>query len=179
MKRTTMKSFWRLFIYSTLIFAMSASLAKAQPASDVILHPADMEQLIPKTVFFRGQTAPVQVRNSGGIKYADGMFFFAALVDTSGYSTSIKAKYQAYFVTEVSIEVGGKHLPPGAYGVGFIADHQFVVMDVGGHDLLTVSDERDERLRRPTPLQVVAGEAAGTYRLYEGREFVTIKRIAE
>ena len=179
MKRKTANSFLRLFLLSLVIFSMAASFAKAQQTSDVILYPPDMEPLIPKTVFFRGQTAPVQLRNSGGIKYANGMFFIAALVDTSGYSTSVKAKYQAYLITEVPIEINGKHVSPGAYGIGFIANHQFVLMDIGAHDLLTLTDERDEKLRRPTPLQVIAGDAAETYRLYEGREFVTIKRSAE
>ena len=167
-----------LCLLAVLCCMMMPGSAWAQ-GSDVILHPADLEQVIPKNVFFRGQSAPVQLRNSAAIKYSDGMFFFAVLVDTSGYSTSVKAKYQAYLVTEVPIDINDKHLAPGAYGIGFIADHQFVVMDVGAHDLITVKDERDDTLRRPTPLQMIAGNAAGTYRLYEGREYVTIKRTAE
>ena len=166
-------------LLSFVLLAFSGKLLLAQTAGETILRPADVEQIIPKTVFFRGQSAPVQLRNAGGLKFADGMFFLAALVDTSGYSTSVKAKYQAYLMTEVPIEISGKRLAPGAYGIGFIADHQFVVMDIGAHDILSVSDERDEKLRRPTPLQMIASDTAGMYRLYEGREFVTIKRKAD
>jgi hypothetical protein len=152
--------------------------AVAQTASDVVLHPPELEKLMPTTVFFRGQTATVQSRNSGGVKFADGMIFFVSLVDTSGYATGVQAKYQAYLVTEAPIQIGSERLPAGAYGVGFIADHKFLVMDIGAHDLFTVTDERDDKLRRPTPLQVMTGAAPGEYRLYEGKEFVTVKRAS-
>ena len=61
---------------------------------------------MPAQVFFRGQSATVQMRNSGGIRYADGMFTIMALVDTSGYSSGIQQKYQAYLITEVPLQVG-------------------------------------------------------------------------
>jgi hypothetical protein len=34
----------------------------------------------------------------------------------------------------------------------------------------------DARLHRPTPLQVLAGESAGKYRLYMGRNYVEFER---
>jgi hypothetical protein len=149
---------------------------QATRAADKVLHPADLGPLVPATVFFRGQSAPVQLRNSAGVKYADGMLVFAALVDTSGYSSSVQAKYQAYLVTEVALDIGPKRLSPGAYGVGLIGDHTFIVMDIGGHDLFTVDDQRDAAIKRPTPLQVTNGDKEGEYRLYEGRDFVTFSR---
>ena len=39
--------------------------AVAQTASDVVLHPPELEKLMPTTVFFRGQTATVQVAKFG------------------------------------------------------------------------------------------------------------------
>lgn len=99
----------------------------------------------------------------------------ATLVDTSGYSTDIQAKYQAYFVTEVPIKIAGESLPAGVYGVGFIADNKFVVTDVGAHDLLTVSSGNDNEIKRPTPLKVTT-DPSGGFRLYEGRRFVVFNR---
>jgi hypothetical protein len=59
--------------------------------------------------------------------------------------------------------------------VGFRAGGKFVVMDVGAHDLLTVSSAVDEGIKRPMPLLVMA-DPAGGFRLYEGRKYVHISR---
>ena len=90
---------------------------------------------MPATVFFRGQAANVQARNSGGVKLPDGMFVLCALVDTSGYSSAVQQKYQAYFITEVTLDIQGQTLKPGAYGVGFTEGNRFTVMDLGAHDV--------------------------------------------
>jgi len=153
---------------------MTPGMMIAQAGADTVLKPAEMQKLLPATVFYRGQSAPTELRNSGGVKLADGFYVLAALVDTSGYTTGVQAKYQAYFITEVPIKVGGKNLVAGAYGVGFVGD-KFLVTDVGGHDVLTVSAGEDAGLKRPMPLQVVA-DPAGGYRLYTGRKYVILGR---
>ncbi|MBV8629394.1 MAG: hypothetical protein JOZ83_00610, partial [Silvibacterium sp.] len=92
---------------------------------------------------------------------------------------SIQEKYQAYFITEVPISIGGHALAPGAYGTGIIKTSgapQFVVLDIGAHDLFTTEAVNDAKLHRPTPLQVVAGDAPGKYRLYFGRNYVEFER---
>ena len=147
--------------------------AKAQ--GDTVLKPADMQKLLPASVYYKGQSATTQLRNSGGVKFADGYFVLATMVDTSGYSSDAAAKYQAYFITEVPIKLGGQSLPPGVYGIGFIADDKLVVTDVGAHEIATVSTSTDEGLKRPTPLQVVA-DPAGGFRLYSGRKYVVFSR---
>lgn len=142
---------------------------------DTVLKPADTQKLLPASVFYRAQSAPTQLRNSGGIKFADGFYVLATLVDTSGYATDVQAKYQAYFITEVPIKIGGQDLAAGIYGVGFIPGDKFVVTDVGAHDLLTVASGEDAGLKRPMPLQVMA-DPAGGFRLYAGRRYVSISR---
>jgi hypothetical protein len=142
-----------------------------------VLKPADIGvKLFPDKVFFRGQIAPVQMRNTGGVRFADQFLVMAALVDNSGYSTGLKEKYQAYLINEVPIEVGGKTLKPGAYGCGFIEGDKFIVLDLGANDIFQVSSTKDSEMKRPVPLQVVTGSAAGTYRLYKGRDYVEFKR---
>jgi hypothetical protein len=161
------------------IAVMAAPLpARAQSsaaAGDTVLKPADMQKLLPASVYYKGQSATTQLRNSGGVKFADGFFVLAALVDTSGYSTDIQSKYSAYFITEIPIKVGGESLPAGVYGVGFIAGDKFVVTDVGAHDLITVNSGNDTGLKRPMPLQVTT-DPAGGFRLYEGRRYVVFSR---
>lgn len=152
-----------------------APQSRAQAGGDTVLKPAEVEKLLPDHVFYKGQSAPSQLRNSGGVKFADGFFVLATLVDNSGYATGIAAKYQAYFITEVPLKVGGQNLPAGVYGAGFIADHKFVITDVGAHDVLTVNSATDDGLKRPMPLQVVA-DPAGGYRLYAGRTYILFNR---
>jgi hypothetical protein len=154
---------------------IQAQGAAAVARADTVLKPADMQRLLPASVFYRGQSATTQLRNSGGVKFADGYYVLAALVDTSGYSSNVAAKYQAYFITEVPIQVGGQALPAGVYGVGFVEGSKFVVTDVGGHDLLTVTSGEDAGLKRPMPLQVTT-DPAGGFRLYAGRRYVSFTR---
>jgi hypothetical protein len=158
-------------------YAHPQSAAKEAPAKESILKAADVgEKLLPEKVFFRGQIAPVQARNSAGVRYADGFFVLAALVDSSGYSTGIREKYQAYFINEVPLEIGGETLKPGAYGVGFVEGGKFVVMDIGANDVFQISSAKDADMRRPVPLQVTAASGEGSYRLCHGRDYVEFHR---
>jgi hypothetical protein len=162
-------------LFTALMLLASLPSWSQSGDTDKVLTPAEAAKVLPTSVFFRGQAAPVQGRNSGGVKYGDGLFTLAALVDNSGYSTAVQQKYQAYFITEVAIEINGHSLQPGAYGVGFVQGH-FGVLDIGNHDLFAVDAKRDADLKRPTPLQVVADSAPGSFRLYAGREYVTFSR---
>jgi hypothetical protein len=150
-----------------------------QATAETVLKHADMSGKMPADVFFRGQSATVQMRNSGGVSYADGMLTVVALVDTSGYSSGIQQKYQAYLLTEVPLTIDQHRLAPGAYGVGFVANNGFVVMDIGAHDLFQAKSMKDEALHRAMPLQVLAAPEAHQYRLYSGRTYVTFMRAAE
>ena len=146
-------------------------VARAQATPDTLLTPAMAQKLLPSAVYFKGQSATTQIRNSGGVKFADGAYLLAVMVDTSGYSSEVAQKYQAYLITEDAIEVGGKPLPAGIYGVGFVGG-QFLVLDVGAHTLLSVPTTSDEEMKRPRPLEIT--RADGGYRLYEGRNYVTL-----
>jgi hypothetical protein len=163
-----------LFAFTLPAFAQAAAV---QP--EAVLKPADLTKILPDAVFFRGQSATTQARNSGGVRFADGYLMFAALVDNSGYSSGIQEKYQAYFITEVPLTVGDHKLAPGAYGVGIVksgTDLNFVVQDIGAHDLFQTMAANDAKLHRPVPLQVAAGDSEGKYRLYMGRNFVEFER---
>ena len=155
-------------------FAMMAPVGAAAQG-DTVLKPADVQKLLPASVYYKGQSAPSQLRNSGGVKFSDGYFVLATLVDNSGYASDVAAKYQAYFVTEIAIKIGGQNLPAGVYGVGFIAGDKFVVTDIGAHDVLSVSSSSDAEMKRPMPLQVTA-DPGGGFRLYAGRKYVSFTK---
>jgi hypothetical protein len=155
--------------------SIQAQGGTATSGANTILKPADMQKLMPASVFYRGQSAPTQLRNSGGVKFADGLYVLATLVDTSGYATDVQSKYQAYFIVEAPIKLGGEKLPAGVYGAGFVGD-KFVVTDVGAHDVLTVNSGEDATIKRPTPLQVIADPSGNGFRLYAGRHYVRFGR---
>ena len=173
------------FISALTIFATSllgvaarpdAQSALPKPTKDTVLQAADIKgKLFPESVFFRGQSAPVQMRNTGGVHFTDDLYLLAGMVDNSGYSTGIREKYQAYLLSEVTLQIAGQTLKPGAYGVGFIEGGKFVVMDLAANDIFQAGSQRDAEMKRPVPLQVVAAEGA-KYRLYMGRDFVEFSR---
>jgi len=153
-----------------------AQSALPKPEKDTVLKAADIKpKLFPESVFFRGQTAPAQMRNTGGIHFTDDLYVLASLVDNSGYSTGIREKYQAYLITEVTLQFGDETLKPGAYGMGFLEGGKFVVLDLAASELLHAPSQKDSQIKRPVPLQVVGAES-GKYRLYAGRDFVEFSR---
>ena len=154
---------------------VAAPIGALAQSEDTILKPADTQKLLPASVYYKAQSAPTQLRNSGGVKFADGYYMLSTLVDTSGYSSDVAAKYQAYFITEVPLKFGSQSLPAGIYGVGFIAGDKFVVTDVGAHEVFSLGSTTDEAIKRPLPLQVMA-DPSGGFRLYEGRRFVKFTR---
>lgn len=174
----------RLFLNATLLLTIAvlplqavpqtAAPSAASASTATVLTAVDAGKLLPPAVFFHGQSASVQARNSGGVRLAKDSYMLVTLVDNSGYSSQVQQKYQAYLIAEEPLDIGGHRLAPGAYGCGFIAGDLFLVMDIGGHELFSVPSTKDEGLHRPTPLQIlIAPEGAQHYRLYAGRNFVS------
>jgi hypothetical protein len=147
-KGVSMIRFTRLLLFSSLLllgfslwhFNIASAANPPAEGKETILKAADITpKLFPERVYFRGQTAPAQLRNTGGVHFADDLYVLAGLVDSSGYSTGIREKYQAYLLNEVTLEIGGQTLKPGAYGIGFLTGGKFVVMDLGANDLFQIT----------------------------------------
>lgn len=131
--------------------------------------------LLPPTVFFDGQLAGVQARNSAGLRINSSKMILAGLVDSSGYSSGVRERYQGILLLSAPVRIGGKQLAPGAYGFGFLGN-EMLVMDLGGGELFRTPTASDPAMKRPTPLQMLPDPAspAGA-RLYLGRSFVAIE----
>jgi hypothetical protein len=176
--------FRSLFLFTLVLFVLpltrasiAADAAQAPAAKDTVLKAADISpKIFPEHVFYRGRVAPVQMRNTGGVHFADDFYVLAGLVDVSGYSSGVREKYQGYLLTEVPLDINGQALHAGAYGIGFLQGAKFIVTDLGSNNVLEVSGNRDAELKMPMPLQVLAAKDTGTYRLYVGRDFVSFKR---
>jgi len=148
-----------------------AGLAVAQEAA-TILAGADLTRVIPTSFYFQGLNAPTQMRNSAAARFGKDRYVISGLVDTSGYSADIRAKYVGFLITDSTVTLNGESLAPGAYGFGFATEGKMTVMDLGGKDLLSVSVTNDKALRRPRPLMMAADP--GGVRLYNGKDYVVI-----
>lgn len=162
----------RLKMLGTIFLAL-VGCGIAQQVSKHILSADELKKAVPTEYFFRGQKAPVQLRNAVGFQLPDSKMTLAALVDASGYSTAIQQKYQGMLVTESKLNIGGSTLPPGEYGFGFAADGKFDVMDVANNDVLSASYQTDQALQRPVPLKLI--EDGDGYKLYAGKKWIAIK----
>src|SRR5687767_7689319 len=140
----------RALAVALLLLASSAS-AQAQTWPR-ILEGDELTRVVPSSFYFEGQSAPTQMRNAAAVQLGASRFAMAALVDTSGYSSEVQAKYQGFLITDAPIVVGGARLGTGAYGFGFTSDGRFNVMDVGGRRVLSVRARRDANMTRPRPL---------------------------
>ncbi|HEY4933643.1 MAG TPA: hypothetical protein VII23_18920 [Terriglobales bacterium] len=153
-----------------LILSLSA-VGQGAPTTPTVVPEAGLKKVVPENYFFRGMSATTQLRNSSAIHYPDDFYVIIGLVDTSGYSTDVKAKYNGLFITEKTLKFGSSTLGPGQYGMGYTADGKFHIMNVAGDELLVADITVDDKLARPQPLKIVMDGA--TARLYLGKKYVT------
>ena len=162
----------RSMTLAALLLILAAS-ARTQQVSKHVLSADEVKRATPTEYFYRGQKAPVQLRNAVGFQQADGKMTLAALVDASGYSSAIQEKYQGLLITESRLDIGGSTLAPGEYGFGFTADGKFMVMDVANNDVLSASYQTEQALQHAVPLKLVTDSEG--YKLYAGKKWIAIK----
>ena len=156
-------------LIATLLLVAGLAVAQERAA---ILTGAELTRVVPTGFYFQGLSAPTQMRNSAAVRFGKDRYVISGLVDTSGYSADIRAKYVGFLITDSAIKLNGESLPPGAYGFGYPTEGKMTVMDLSGKDLLSVPVTNDKALRRPRPL-MMAADAAGV-RLYSGKDYVVI-----
>lgn len=163
----------RVLFSLVLLLPLLAGKLGGQTASPPagVLSASEMQALFPATVYFSGQMTTVQMRNAGGVRWSEGKQTMFAIVDAGGYSSGVRERYQFYILSDVPVEIGGKRLPAGAYGAGFLTNEGLEVMDLGGKELFHAAVQHEAGLQRPRPLQVKSS-VDGRYRLYLGRDYV-------
>ncbi len=147
---------------STVVFAQQA----------VILGPDELGKVVPSNFYFEGQVAPTQMRNAAAVRFAPHRHLIVALVDTSGYASDIRAKYEGFVILDEAVTIGGVEVKSGAYGFGFTKDSKMNILDIGGKTLHSATAKRDEKLQSPRPLALV--QSGKELRLYHGRDYVLI-----
>jgi hypothetical protein len=174
-----MKRHQKMLINTLALFIVAVAMAVPALGQDVadvkttdkVLAGAELTRVIPTSFYFQGQAAPTQMRNAAAAR-VDSHFVIAGMVDTSGYSAEIRARYQGFFITDSAITIGGESLPTGAYGFGFSNDGKFNILDLGNNQVLSVATTNDKALRRPRPLMMTMD--GRNVRLYAGRDYVVI-----
>jgi hypothetical protein len=154
----------------TLAFAGGFSI-RAQNNFE-ILNQAETAKVVPASFYFAGQSAPTQMRNAAAARIGKDRFIVAGMVDTSGYSSEIAAKYEGFFITDSPISIGGETLGAGAYGFGFSSDGKVNILDLASKPVLSAVTQNDSEMKRPRPLQMIS-EAKGI-RFYKGKNYVLI-----
>jgi hypothetical protein len=165
-----MKQPLKLFSFVIALLLVAGSAAAQQSAT--ILAGADLTRVVPTGFYFQGLSAPTQMRNSAAARFGQDRYVISGLVDTSGYSADVRAKYVGFLITDSAIKLNGESLPAGAYGFGFATAGKLTVMDLAGKDLLSVAVTNDKDLKRPRPLMMAADP--GGVRLYNGKDYVVI-----
>ena len=156
-------------ILSLFAGLQSISMAQGYP---IILTGGELQRVVPASFYFEGQAGPTQMRNAAAARLGANRHVIAALVDTSGYSSDIRGRYEGFLITDSPISLGGADLGTGAYGFGFAADGKVNIFDVGGKQVQSATANKDEGLKGPRPLMMAKGPDG--LRLYKGRNYVTI-----
>ena len=165
-----MRQSLKLISLVVALFFVAGSAAAQDGAT--ILTGADLTRVVPNSFYFQGLSAPTQMRNTAAARFGKDRYVISGLVDTSGYSADVRAKYVGFLITDSAIKLGSETLPAGAYGFGFATEGKLTVMDLGGKDLLSVPVTNDKDLKRPRPLMM--SPDPGGVRLYNGKDYVVI-----
>src|SRR4026208_1875140 len=165
-----MKRWLKHFSVAFALLALITSAAAQDRAT--ILAGADLTKVVPTGFYFQGLSAPTQMRNSAAVRFGTDRYVISGLVDTSGYSADVRAKYVGFLITDSPITLNGESLQPGAYGFGFANEGKLTVLDLAGKDLMSVPITSDKDLKRPRPL-MMAADPKGV-RLYNGKNYIVI-----
>ena len=155
----------------TLVLLAIAIPVVAQERATILTGP-ELTRVTPTGFYFQGLSAPTQMRNAAAARFGTDRYVISGLVDTSGYSADVRAKYVGFLITDSAITLNGESLAAGAYGFGFATEGKMTVMDLAGKEILSVPVTNDKDLKRPRPLMMSAD--AGGVRLYNGKDYVVI-----
>jgi hypothetical protein len=151
------------------------AVAPAPTQAQEKLEGKAFDSAVVKDFYLEGNAIPVQKRNTVALKGTDGKRMVFGLLDTTGYSADIQAKYIGMMIVERKVTVGGTAIPAGTYGFGLTkptppeGPGHLLIYDVGGTKVAEVPAPYDKALAQPVPLQFANGK------LCIGRHCVEIK----
>jgi hypothetical protein len=170
-----LKALTRLCAFVSLVASAALFVSAGVAAAPTVLQGAALTHVVPTGFYFEGQSAPTQMRNTSAVQWGagkDARLVIVGMVDTSGYSSEVRAKYQGFFINDSPVNVGGKELATGAYGFGFTDDGHLNIFDIGGRQILSAPATKDAKIQRPRPILITVD--AGEVRFYSGRDYAVI-----
>ena len=160
--------------------AFSAKPVLAQHGFEVVTGKA-FDSAFPKDFYLEGNSIPTEKRNGVLLHLPSGSRALFALIDTTGYSADIIAKYVGMIITEGDVSICGQKVGVGSYGFGWThpatgvdEPGKFSIYNQAGAKLGECTSTRDAKIKQPRPLQVVVG-SDGSAKLYYGRQSVELK----
>ncbi len=169
-----MRNLRRYLLIALAVVLVSMPLVATAQDRVTVLTGADLPRDVPPGFYFQGLTAPTQMRNSAAARFGTNRYVIAGLVDTSGYSSDVRAKYEGFLITDSAITINGSDLGVGAYGFGFSNDGKLNILDLSGKEILSVSTTKDSQMKRPRPLMMT--KAGDGIRLYSGKDYAVIAK---
>ena len=138
------------------------------------------DSALPKDFYLEGNAIPTAKRNAVMVHLPSGSRALFSLIDTSGYSADIVAKYIGMIITEGDVSICGQKVSVGSYGFGWSRPGtgvdepgKFSLYNQAGAKVTECVTPRDANLKQPRPLQIVVGDA--TAKLYYGRHYIELK----
>ena len=158
---------------TALVLVMLICFSSTASAQDsiAVLAGTELTRVVPTGFYFKGLSAPTQMRNSAAVRMGE-RYVVAGLVDTSGYGSDIRERYEGFLITDSPITLNGSELALGAYGFGFSKDGKLNILDLAANEILSVTTTKDSGLKRPRPLMMI--KAKDGIRLYSGRDFAIV-----
>jgi hypothetical protein len=163
-----------------LVATATLSLAPAPAAAQLEkLEGKAFDGAYVREFYLEGNAIPTQKRNTVLVKGTDGKRLVFSLLDTTGYSADIQAKYFGMLIVERPVTLGTAKVAAGAYGFGLKKPQPpegpgtLFVYDVGGAKVAETPAAHDAQIEHPVPLQVVTKDGAS--RLYLGRHWVELR----
>jgi hypothetical protein len=168
------------FSLMVCVLAVWPGTARAQGGYESVTGTAFVKA-VPADFYLEGNRIPVQNRNTVLLKNAKGVRVVVGLIDTTGYSSQIKAKYIGFVITETSITIGGTKLGVGSYGFGLDRPAAssndpatFKIYNQAGEKLGESAAKKDDSIKQPKPL-AVATDKSGPAKILLGKYVVELQ----
>ena len=164
---------------AAILVGPAAGRASAQHAFEIVTGKP-FDSAMPKDFYLEGNAIPTAKRNATMLHLPSGARALFSLIDTSGYSADIIAKYVGMIITEGDVDICGQKVGVGSYGFGWTrpatgvdGPGKFFLYNQAGAKITECATPRDAKLKQPRPLQVVVSQS--TAKLYYGRHYVELK----
>src|SRR5712675_727185 len=112
--------FRSITLVTVLLLSSLSAVIGQEPVT--ILSETEAARVVPSGFYFQGQSGLTQRRNSTAARFGAKRYVIAGLVDTAGYSSEVRGKYEGFIITDSAISVEGTAVGIGAYGFGFSTD---------------------------------------------------------